>query len=280
MWGSFLPSVLLLAHTLAVQLPVPIAHLAPEHTPSSHSVCAALLQYNQVLGFDLMKSGIFSVLPWMTMAITSNVGGESFRSLRLSTSVALSQFMYRAAALCLSWQAPHKHACAELSHSFLAGFLADKMVSRGVSVTTVRKIMQTVSPHSWDHKMIIMLLTCNRRQGHIVAPARQWKARSEAGRSAVTFLMPRCSTRPSRAPTASLGPRLRPYKRAQILTKAEKVFLVVCDATTACVTPKYSSHLRLCVAGCALARKQYATSSDVYGNFGISHSAGRQQVDL
>lgn len=31
--------------------------------------------YNQVLGLDLMKSGIFSVLPWLTMAITANFGG-------------------------------------------------------------------------------------------------------------------------------------------------------------------------------------------------------------
>jgi hypothetical protein len=52
----------------------------------------------QVLGFDLLKSGIFSVLPWITMAIFANLGG----------------------------------------------WLADTMVSRGVSVTRVRKIMQTV----------------------------------------------------------------------------------------------------------------------------------------
>ena len=51
-----------------------------------------------MLGFDLMKSGIFSVLPWMTMAVTSNVGG----------------------------------------------WIADTLVTRGVSVTTVRKVMQTV----------------------------------------------------------------------------------------------------------------------------------------
>eukprot|EP00882_Tetradesmus_deserticola_P033934 GHRQ01038807.1.p1 GENE.GHRQ01038807.1~~GHRQ01038807.1.p1 ORF type:complete len:315 (+),score=126.96 GHRQ01038807.1:31-975(+) len=31
--------------------------------------------YNQVLGCDIFKSGIFSVLPWMTMAISANVGG-------------------------------------------------------------------------------------------------------------------------------------------------------------------------------------------------------------
>lgn len=51
-----------------------------------------------MLGFDLLKSGIFSVLPWITMAIFANLGG----------------------------------------------WLADTMVSRGVSITTVRKIMQTV----------------------------------------------------------------------------------------------------------------------------------------
>lgn len=54
----------------------------------------------QVLGFDLLKSGIFSVLPWITMAIFANLGG----------------------------------------------WLADTMVSKGVSVTRVRKIMQTVRP--------------------------------------------------------------------------------------------------------------------------------------
>ena len=31
--------------------------------------------YNQVLGLDLMKSGFFSVLPWITMAISANIGG-------------------------------------------------------------------------------------------------------------------------------------------------------------------------------------------------------------
>ena len=31
--------------------------------------------YNQVLGMDLAKSGLMSVLPWLTMAITANVGG-------------------------------------------------------------------------------------------------------------------------------------------------------------------------------------------------------------
>lgn len=31
--------------------------------------------YNQVLGLDLKSSGLFSVLPWITMAISANVGG-------------------------------------------------------------------------------------------------------------------------------------------------------------------------------------------------------------
>jgi ACS family sodium-dependent inorganic phosphate cotransporter len=54
--------------------------------------------YNQVLGCDVMRSGVFSVLPWVTMAVAANVGG----------------------------------------------WLADALVSRGVSVTTVRKSMQTL----------------------------------------------------------------------------------------------------------------------------------------
>jgi ACS family sodium-dependent inorganic phosphate cotransporter len=55
--------------------------------------------YNQVLGLDLKSSGFYSVLPWITMAISANVGG----------------------------------------------WIADTMVERGVSVTAVRKVMQTVS---------------------------------------------------------------------------------------------------------------------------------------
>ncbi|WIA14652.1 hypothetical protein OEZ85_003155 [Tetradesmus obliquus] len=51
-----------------------------------------------VLGCDIFKSGIFSVLPWMTMAISANVGG----------------------------------------------WIADTLVQRGTSVTAVRKIMQTL----------------------------------------------------------------------------------------------------------------------------------------
>jgi len=47
-----------------------------------------------VLGFNLMESGMFSVLPWLTMAISANLGG----------------------------------------------WIADTLVSRGVSVTVVRKV--------------------------------------------------------------------------------------------------------------------------------------------
>ncbi|KAG6557162.1 hypothetical protein Mapa_001089 [Marchantia paleacea] len=54
--------------------------------------------YNQVLGFNLMESGLFSVLPWLTMAVSANVGG----------------------------------------------WIADTLVSKGYSVTFVRKIMQSV----------------------------------------------------------------------------------------------------------------------------------------
>jgi ACS family sodium-dependent inorganic phosphate cotransporter len=31
--------------------------------------------YNQVLGLDILHSGVLSVLPWITMAISANVGG-------------------------------------------------------------------------------------------------------------------------------------------------------------------------------------------------------------
>jgi ACS family sodium-dependent inorganic phosphate cotransporter len=54
--------------------------------------------YNQVLGLDIMASGIFSVLPWLTMAVSANVGG----------------------------------------------WIADTLVSRGYSVTAVRKVMQSI----------------------------------------------------------------------------------------------------------------------------------------
>eukprot|EP00884_Botryococcus_braunii_P011165 jgi/Botrbrau1/20049/Bobra.200_1s0054.1 len=54
--------------------------------------------YNQVLGLDIVKSGFLSVLPWLTMAVSANIGG----------------------------------------------YIADAMVTRGWSVTFVRKIMQTI----------------------------------------------------------------------------------------------------------------------------------------
>ncbi|KAL3530858.1 hypothetical protein ACH5RR_010180 [Cinchona calisaya] len=54
--------------------------------------------YHQVLKFNLMESGMLSVLPWLTMAFSANVGG----------------------------------------------WIADTLVSKGVSVTSVRKIMQTI----------------------------------------------------------------------------------------------------------------------------------------
>eukprot|EP00268_Persea_americana_P069700 TRINITY_DN9961_c0_g1_i2.p1 TRINITY_DN9961_c0_g1~~TRINITY_DN9961_c0_g1_i2.p1 ORF type:complete len:558 (-),score=79.94 TRINITY_DN9961_c0_g1_i2:792-2465(-) len=54
--------------------------------------------YNQVLKFNLTESGLFCVLPWLTMALSANIGG----------------------------------------------WIADTLVSKGVSVTTVRKIMQSI----------------------------------------------------------------------------------------------------------------------------------------
>ncbi|KAI9109082.1 hypothetical protein K1719_019705 [Acacia pycnantha] len=54
--------------------------------------------YNQVLKFNLTESGLFCVLPWLTMALAANLGG----------------------------------------------WIADTLVSKGLSVTRVRKIMQTI----------------------------------------------------------------------------------------------------------------------------------------
>ncbi|KAF3787898.1 putative anion transporter 4 [Nymphaea thermarum] len=54
--------------------------------------------YNQVLKFNLTESGLFCVLPWLTMAVFANIGG----------------------------------------------WIADTLVSRGLSVTAVRKIMQSI----------------------------------------------------------------------------------------------------------------------------------------
>ncbi|KAL8260375.1 hypothetical protein R6Q59_028328 [Mikania micrantha] len=54
--------------------------------------------YNQVLGFNLTESGLFCVLPWLTMAFSANLGG----------------------------------------------WIADTLVSKGLSVTIVRKVMQSI----------------------------------------------------------------------------------------------------------------------------------------
>ncbi|OAY72358.1 putative anion transporter 1, chloroplastic [Ananas comosus] len=54
--------------------------------------------YNQVLKFNLTDSGLLCVLPWLTMALSANIGG----------------------------------------------WIADTLVSKGLSVTTVRKIMQSI----------------------------------------------------------------------------------------------------------------------------------------
>ncbi|KAG9441323.1 hypothetical protein H6P81_017177 [Aristolochia fimbriata] len=54
--------------------------------------------YNQVLKFNLTESGLFCVLPWLTMAVFANLGG----------------------------------------------WIADTLVSKGFSITTVRKIMQSI----------------------------------------------------------------------------------------------------------------------------------------
>ncbi|XP_020581078.1 sodium-dependent phosphate transport protein 1, chloroplastic-like [Phalaenopsis equestris] len=54
--------------------------------------------YNQVLKFNLTESGLFCVLPWLTMAAFANIGG----------------------------------------------WIADTLVAKGFSITTVRKIMQSI----------------------------------------------------------------------------------------------------------------------------------------
>ncbi len=58
------------------------------------NICLRPCASTQVLGLDIMHSGILSVLPWITMAIMANVGG----------------------------------------------WIADTLVERGTSVTTVRKV--------------------------------------------------------------------------------------------------------------------------------------------
>lgn len=42
---------------------------------SAYSFLLVLVSEMQVLGFDLTKSGLFAVLPWLTMAVASNVAG-------------------------------------------------------------------------------------------------------------------------------------------------------------------------------------------------------------
>ncbi|KAK4359513.1 hypothetical protein RND71_021742 [Anisodus tanguticus] len=54
--------------------------------------------YHQVLKFNLTESGLYAVLPWLTMAVSANIGG----------------------------------------------WIADSLVRKGVSVTVIRKIMQTI----------------------------------------------------------------------------------------------------------------------------------------
>ncbi|XP_020219290.1 ascorbate transporter, chloroplastic [Cajanus cajan] len=54
--------------------------------------------YNQVLKFNLTESGLFCVLPWLTMAVFANIGG----------------------------------------------WIADTLISKGLSITSVRKIMQSI----------------------------------------------------------------------------------------------------------------------------------------
>lgn len=55
----------------------------------------------QVLKFNLTESGLFCVLPWLTMAVFANIGG----------------------------------------------WIADSLVSRGFSITTVRKVNMSKSIH-------------------------------------------------------------------------------------------------------------------------------------
>ncbi|GMG98305.1 hypothetical protein Nepgr_000145 [Nepenthes gracilis] len=82
--------------------------------------------YHQVLKFDLTESGLFCVLPWLTMAFSANVGG----------------------------------------------WIADTLVSKGFSITTVRKIMQTVGflgpaffltqlSHVNSPAMAVLCMTCS-----------------------------------------------------------------------------------------------------------------------
>eukprot|EP00252_Welwitschia_mirabilis_P022890 TRINITY_DN6324_c0_g1_i1.p1 TRINITY_DN6324_c0_g1~~TRINITY_DN6324_c0_g1_i1.p1 ORF type:complete len:592 (-),score=91.91 TRINITY_DN6324_c0_g1_i1:472-2247(-) len=82
--------------------------------------------YNQVLKFNLTESGLFCVLPWLTMALFANLGG----------------------------------------------WIADTFVSKGVSITTVRKVMQSIGflgpaffltqlSHVKSPAMAILCMTCS-----------------------------------------------------------------------------------------------------------------------
>uniref|UniRef100_A0A0D6QS61 Major facilitator superfamily (MFS) profile domain-containing protein n=1 Tax=Araucaria cunninghamii TaxID=56994 RepID=A0A0D6QS61_ARACU len=82
--------------------------------------------YNQVLKFNLTESGLFCVLPWLTMALCANLGG----------------------------------------------WIADTLVSRGLSITTVRKVMQSIGflgpaffltqlSHAKSPAMAVLCMTCS-----------------------------------------------------------------------------------------------------------------------
>uniref|UniRef100_A0A0C9RW65 TSA: Wollemia nobilis Ref_Wollemi_Transcript_9588_2211 transcribed RNA sequence n=1 Tax=Wollemia nobilis TaxID=56998 RepID=A0A0C9RW65_9CONI len=82
--------------------------------------------YNQVLKFNLTESGLFCVLPWLTMALCANLGG----------------------------------------------WIADTLVSRGLSITTVRKVMQSIGflgpaffltqlSHVKSPAMAVLCMTCS-----------------------------------------------------------------------------------------------------------------------
>ncbi|XP_072975243.1 probable anion transporter 1, chloroplastic [Typha angustifolia] len=82
--------------------------------------------YNQVLKFNLTESGLFCVLPWLTMAFSANFGG----------------------------------------------WIADTLVSKGLSVTIVRKIMQSIGflgpaffltqlSHCDSPAMAVLCMTCS-----------------------------------------------------------------------------------------------------------------------
>lgn len=82
--------------------------------------------YSQVLKLNLTESGLFCVLPWLTMAVSANLGG----------------------------------------------WIADTLVQRGTSITTVRKVMQSVGflgpaffltqlSHVNSPEMAVLCMTCS-----------------------------------------------------------------------------------------------------------------------